>query len=178
MAAKFLMVRSNLEALPELDLPEGYEIRAYRAGDDRAWCALMEGEIGTGWTYEKWRTEMVEQPQFDPTGLFFAVKSGEPVASACAWCLPDRYGSETGVLHMVAVHPDHRGQRLGREVSLAVLHFFRDNGYKDAALHTDEGRPAAVRTYYKLGFRPNFRSDEEKEGWSRVTRLWPEFRSA
>lgn len=168
MAASFLMIRPDLENLPPIELPQGYTLRTYQSGDEVAWCALMEGEIGKDWTLEKWRKEMEEQPQFDPDGLYFVVWEGEPVASACAWSLPDRYGDKTGVLHMVAVRPDHRGKRLGRIVSLAVLHFFREKGYSDAALHTDENRRAAVRTYYNLGFRPKFRSDEEKEGWERL----------
>ncbi len=174
MPARFLMVRPDLEALPQLNLPEGYTLRTYVDGDEEAWCALMEGEIGTGWTLKKWRTDMAGQPQFDPQGLYFIEIEGRPVASACAWSLPDKYGPQTGVLHMVAVHPDHRGKRLGKEVSLAVLHFFREHGYSDAALHTDEERPAAIRTYFNLGFRPSFRSDDEKAGWERVTQHWPE----
>lgn len=174
MAANFLMIRPDLEGLPPIEVPEGYALRTYRKGDEAAWCAMMEGQIGEGWTLEKWRQEMEEKPQFDPDGLFFIVAGDESVATACAWCLPDKYGPQTGILHMVAARPDHQGKGLGRVVSLAVLHYFREKGYRDAALHTGENRPAAVRTYLSLGFRPKFRSDEEKEGWERLMRLFAE----
>src|SRR5690606_540143 len=110
VAANFLMIRPDLEGLPPIEVPEGYALRTYRKGDEAAWCAMMEGQIGEGWTLEKWRQEMEEKPQFDPDGLFFIVAGDEPVATACAWCLPDKYGPQTGILHMVAARPDHQGK--------------------------------------------------------------------
>lgn len=161
----FRMRRPDLNNLPEVTLPPGYSLRTFQPGDEAAWCALMEGQIGHGWTLEKFQKEMVDPPQFDPAGLFFVTYGGEPVASACAWRVEERYGPDTGVLHMVAVRPDHRGKRLGEAVSIAVLHFFRAKGYRDAVLNTDENRIPAVKTYLKLGFKPDLDNDKARAGW-------------
>lgn len=164
----FTMIRPSLDDLPPVELPAGYALRTYRPGDDADWCRIMEGAIETGWTNERFQKEMVAPEVFDPAGLFFITLGDEPVATACAWRLPERYGNETGVLHMVAVRPEERGQRLGRVVSLAVLHFFRAQGLAGAVLHTSEERPAAVKTYLGLGFRPKLETGEVRAGWERV----------
>ena len=37
------MLRAHLDDLPAIQVPEGYELRTYRPGDDQAWCDIMEG---------------------------------------------------------------------------------------------------------------------------------------
>src|SRR2546425_967793 len=106
------MRRPHLEALPPVAMPEGYRLRTYDAGDEAAWARIMNTGIGEKNTAEGCRAHLIEQPQFRPEGLFFAVsESGEPVGSACAW----RQSAEearVGYVHMVCVVPEHRGHRL------------------------------------------------------------------
>ena len=84
------MWRPHLDGLPDLLVPDGYHLRTYRPGDERAWGEIMEtaGGIGREWTVEKVRQRLVSRPQFEAAGLFFATCDAEgerPVASACAW---------------------------------------------------------------------------------------------
>lgn len=171
MTTSLTMRLGSLAGLAPPSPPPGYALRTYRDGDAAAWCEIMEGAIDRGWTPERFYKEMVAPEPFDREGLFFATHGGRPVATACAWRLPDRYGPDTGVLHMVAVHPAHRGRRLGRCVSLAVLHYFRAHGLHDAVLHTDDSRLPAIKTYLGLGFQPVLASPETRAAWERVTRL-------
>ncbi len=164
----FRMRRTDLDHLPPVEVPPGYNLRTYRPGDEVAWCAMMEGQIGHGWTTDRFFREVRDQPVFRPDGLYFAEWEGEPVSTACAWWLPDRFGTETGVLHMVATHPAHRGRGLARAVSLAVLHFFRQVGVQRCILHTDENRLYAVRLYLALGFRPDLDSPAASASWGRA----------
>jgi mycothiol synthase len=174
------MRRPSLEGLPALDVPAGYGLRTFRAGDEAAWGAIMaspEG-IGSEWTVEKVRATMMERPQFEASGLFFAtcdVEGGRPVASAAAWRVPPEERA-TGTVHMVCALAEHRGRGLGRLVTLATMHYLRERGFTGVQLETDDWRLAAIRTYLGLGFVPVYVDDPASDHvarWSAiVTRLF------
>ena len=71
----------------------------------------------------------------------------------------------SGYLHWVGVHAAHRGRRLGYVISLAVLHRFRALGCRDAVLETDPPRLPAIRTYLRLGLRPEPAIPAHEEMW-------------
>jgi mycothiol synthase len=169
------MRRPTLEDLPSAEPPFGYRLRTFRDGDEAAWGAIMSAPdgIGADWTVDKVRVSMMEQPQFAADGLFFAICDAAaelPVASATAWRVPaDEYA--TGYVHMVGALPEHRGKGLGRLVTLATLHYFREHGFGDVILDTDDVRLPAIRTYLGLGFVPMYRQDplsDHVSRWSSV----------
>jgi mycothiol synthase len=172
------MLRLSLDGLPSLDetvvaLPEKYALRTYRPGDETAWAEIMNsGDMGT-WGVARTRTELTGRPfpQFDPDGLFFVVDQAEnrPIGSACAWLL-EPAETETGVLHMVCVLPEHRGHRLGYVVCLAVLHRLRERGYRRVRLITHEWRLGAIKVYLELGFQPLYRDPLHPTQWQEVVR--------
>ena len=169
------MRRPSLEGLPEVARPEGYGLRTYREGDERAWGEIMESQegIGSGWTVERVRTSMMEKAQFEAEGLFFVTserEDGRPVASAAAWRNPAA-AEQTGFVHMVCALPEHRGRGLGRLATLATLHYMRERGDQDVLLETDDFRMAAVKTYLGLGFVPVYLEDAASDHvvrWSTV----------
>lgn len=161
------MVRPDLNNLPGIGVPAGYALRTYRPGDEAAWCEIMNTGIGTGWTVEKCREELTGREAFLPDGCFFVTKSGQGVATACAYDNPPE-GVNAAQVHMVCAKPAHRGRGLGRLVTLAVLHYMRDHGYQAAFLGTDDFRVPAIRTYLGLGFVPDFIEDSHRTRWSAV----------
>lgn len=171
------MLLPSLEGLPALEVPPGYGLRTWRDGDERAWGAIMESPdgIGTNWTVQAVREKLVSRPQFQPDSVFFATFDTDgdaPVASAASWRHPEEERSR-GYVHMVASLPAHRGKGLGRLVTLATLHHMRRHGFKDARLETDDFREAAVRTYLRLGFVPQYVDDplsDHQARWSAVLR--------
>lgn len=154
------MRRPNLENLPEVVLPDGYELRTYQPGDEAAWGRIMDTGIGKDWTVEKVRKELIDRPQFVADGLFFATHRGEPVGSACAW-RASAEETRTGIVHMVCVLPEHRGKRLGYALTLRVLHWFREHGFAEAVLSTDDWRLSAIKAYLDLGFEPIYPGGED-----------------
>ena len=163
MQKQLRMVRHNLDDLPELEIPSGYELRTYRPGDEAAWAEIMNTGIGE-WTAEKCRECLTSQPQFLPDGLFFITFEGKLVGSACAWRKsPDEWTS--GYLHMVCVVPEHRGKQLGYLLTLAVLRFFRDHGFCEVRLDTDDRRIPAIKAYLRLGFEPHYLDDSHRNRW-------------
>ncbi|HEU5317029.1 MAG TPA: GNAT family N-acetyltransferase [Chloroflexota bacterium] len=160
------MLRPHLDDLPALAIPDGYGLRTFRPGDERAWASIMEASSGIGreWTVEKVRERMIEREQFEPEGLFFVTcddQSDRPVASATAW-RKDAAEQVMGNVHMVCALDDHRGKGLGRLASLAVLHYLRRRGFRAADLSTDDWRVPAIRTYLGLGFVPVYLTDAER----------------
>ena len=161
------MALPSLAGLPAAEVADGYRLRTYQPGDESAWCRLVNECIGGECTEEQCRRELTGQPWFDPADLFFVGQEGEVVGTACALRRPD-LGVEVGYVHMLAVLPEHRGSRLGRTLTLAVLHRLREAGYRSAILQTDDWRLAAIKTYLSLGFRPEM-TDESHEGrWREV----------
>ncbi len=67
------MQRPNLVGLGEVSLPQGYQIRTYRPGDEAVWADIVNNSLGPGWDAERCRDKITGCPQFRPDGLFFAV---------------------------------------------------------------------------------------------------------
>ncbi|OGG47811.1 MAG: hypothetical protein A3F84_12775 [Candidatus Handelsmanbacteria bacterium RIFCSPLOWO2_12_FULL_64_10] len=152
----------DLRDLPPVRLPEGYAIRAYRDGDAGAFVrvknAAFAGETGSGraWTSEDFRKEYLESPHFRPERVFFAVCGEEPVGTTTAWTWTHE-GREVGLIHWVAVVPEHRGKGLGEALNVRALHHLREMGYREAVLNTNASHKAAVRLYHRLGFQDVWR---------------------
>jgi len=161
-----------LADLPPVEVADGYRLRTYHPGDEAAWCDLVNECIGGEYTEEQCRADLTGQPWFDPADLFFIDparpgKEGNVVGTACGLRRPDA-NTQAGYVHMLAVFPEHRGRRLGRALVLAVLHRFRELGYRSAVLQTDDWRSAAIKTYLGLGFRPRHTDASHQQRWTEV----------
>ena len=162
------MVHRNLSCLPDIEIPEGYELETYQPGDEQAWADIMNTGVGE-WTSEKCRENLTSQPQFLADGLFFITFGGKRVGSACAWRKsPDEW--KVGVLHMICVVPEHRSKQLGHILNLTVLHYFRDHGFQEVWLSTDDFRIPAIKSYLRIGFEPHAFDDLHRERWQAVIR--------
>ncbi|MDA1192497.1 MAG: GNAT family N-acetyltransferase [Candidatus Poribacteria bacterium] len=168
MPGQLRMKRDDYDGLPEVAMPDGYTLRAYQPGDEPHWANVINsvGDLGK-WDVDRVYSGLTQTDRFQPSGLFFAVKDDTPVATACAY--PERAGDKSvGQLHMVGVDPAHQGKRLGFWVSLAVVEWYRDNGFERVYLLTDDFRLAAVKTYLNMGFKPDFRDDDHEGRWKKL----------
>ena len=160
------MVIRDLANLPQIEIPEGYELRTYLPGDEQAWADIMNTGIGE-WTAERCREGLTSQPQFLPDGLFFVTFQGKPVGSACAWRKsPDE--RKVGWLHMICVLPEHRGMQLGHTLNVAILRYFRDHSFREVWLSTDDFRIPAIKSYLRIGFEPHVFDDLHEKRWQEV----------
>lgn len=159
------MVRTNLLDLPEIKMPSDYRLRTYRESDDWHWANVINASFEGSRTAVDTREQIIDRPEFEPTGLFFSTYQDQPVGTACAWKWNNADESEVGQLHMVGVIPEHSGYRLGRWVSLAVLHYHHQQGFKCVVLGTDDFRLPAIKTYLNLGFIPIYVDDDQPERW-------------
>lgn len=159
------MRRKSLEDLPELEVPDGFELRTFRLGDESRWATLMTGAIGV-WDEESTAQKFLGDPGVNPEGIFFLTSDDHYVATATDKQLPE---SDIGYLHMVAVAPRYRGRGLGRCISLAALLHMRERGCDEAVLDTDDFRLPAIRTYLALGFVPDMLAADHAERWRAIS---------
>lgn len=159
----------SLEDLPPVELAGGYAIRSYAPGDEAAFVriknAAFAGEHGGGrdWTAADFQKEYLDSPHFRPGRVFFAVCNGEPVGTTTAWTAMHE-GREVGLIHWVAVAPEHRQKGLGWALNVQALHRLREMGYREAILNTNETLASAVRLYRRLGFRELHRRAAYEKG--------------
>lgn len=168
MTRQLRMVRPNLDDLPELELPIGYAMRSYLEGDEEHWARIISDSFGgRKRTAQDTRDQITEMDVFLPEGFYLATYCGIPVGTACAW-RDSVDEKEVGNVHMVGVVAEHTGHKLGKWVSLAVLRYLRDNGFKCAKLDTDDFRIPAVKTYLNLGFIPVYIADGQPDRWQNI----------
>jgi GNAT superfamily N-acetyltransferase len=78
---------------------------------------------------------------------------------------------ECGWLRWVATEQDRRREGLARALVIGVLAIAKQAGCREARLHTETDRLAAIALYLQLGFEPLVRSDPEREAWEQVVRF-------
>jgi mycothiol synthase len=166
---QLLMRRMRLDDLPADPLPAGYEMRLLRSEDDQALADLMQVVFPDyTWTVEVTRRALVNAPDVD--AIYVIEHEGAVVATASARYDRDKF-PDSGYVHWVGVHPDHRGRKLGRLISVRVLEHFRDAGCRDAVLETDDFRIPAIKTYLGLDFIPECDHPNHPERWARVEEI-------
>jgi mycothiol synthase len=154
------MIRS-LADLPPVNVSEGYVLRPYRVGDEEAWVQIINAAFST----EKRVFERQEVSSFErefPTSrghsrdwILFAEREEEGTLAGTTTAWETEYeGRRVGLIHWVAVHPEHRGRRLGEALMAAALHAMRARGHTEVVLNTDIALAAAVALYRRLGFVP------------------------
>lgn len=163
------MRRPILDDLPPVAVAPPYRLRTYRSGDEAAWVEIMREGIGPSWSLDKWRTEILARPQWDPASMFMAVVGERVAGSACGWALSPSE-RDVGYIHMVAASPEHRGHKLGYWLTLRVLHRFRELGMREALLDTEDYRLPAIELYSRLRFEPLIRHATHGERWRGILR--------
>lgn len=166
-----VMRRPDLGNLPQVQLPDGYNLRIFQPQDEQAWEQVVgeafEREDQDGFFDKRMRQD---PDYFNPNSIFMLWRGSKPVATASAW-LRSAYGSQVGYLHKVAVLSSERGKGLGYQISLACLYKMIEDGRTSAALRTQVKRIPAIKTYLKLGFEPWVLEDEQSRNWEEVWRL-------
>lgn len=168
MARQLRMVRPNLDNLPKIELPSGYQLRTYQEGDEIHWANIISDSFGgRERTAQDTQNEITHRDVFVPDGLYFITYQDIPIATACAW-RQSVEETDVGYVHMVGVVGKHTGMKLGKWVSLAVLYYFQENGFTCSMLDTDDFRIPAIKTYLNLGFIPVYVDNTQTKRWKDI----------
>jgi len=157
---QLLMRRPHLWNDPAVrPLARGYDLRTYQAADDAlALAHTLTAAFGDPWTVERVRKELTTAPNV--LAIYVATWHNRPVATASSRWLPHLFPG-SGYVHWVGPHPDHARRVLGTALMSRLLRDFRDRGYKDAVLETDDFRYPALKTYLRCGFLPVYEVNKE-----------------
>ena len=96
------MHRTDLQNLPELELPRGYNLRHYKPGDEDMWGNIMSEAFSPYWSAERFTKTMLAHFGFKPERVIFVCRGNEPVGSASAFQWPG-VSRTCGYIHMVGV---------------------------------------------------------------------------
>lgn len=123
--------------------------------------------VDKGRTAQDTHANVISQPDFDPNGFCFVIYEEIPIGTACAWKM-DLHGKQVGYIDMLAVLPEHTGHKLGKSLTLFLLHYFKSQRMTSAVLDTDDFRFPAIKNYLNLGFVPMSIHENHKLRWQNV----------
>ena len=161
------LVRPHLDDLPEVCLPPGYTLRTFEPGDEAAWGAIMTEAFNPYWNADRFRKLLASHFGFRPDRVFFICRGGTPVGSASAFQWPG-VPRHRGYIHMVGVRRTDCGRGLGYWLAAACLRRFKEDGFSEAMLQTEDFRLPAIKHYLRLGFRPTLVEEGHRQKWARV----------
>ncbi len=166
---------ASVGRLPDVPMPAGYVMRAYRIGDAESWADALRRGGFTDWTEQQVLEYVVDVESREGSRL--VEHDGRIVAATFASRIgnqphkPDVGGgntSEVGVLDFVVTHPDHRGRGLGRATCTEVARFLVSRGCNAISLGTDDWRLPAIHIYLSMGFKPMMNRNDMPGRWAAV----------
>ena len=162
------MRRPRLDDLPPVPpLPATMVLRRARVEDAAALATLL----GRAYASERWDAALAEHEMFgDVTVKATLVVESERrlLATASLQVRPD--APERGLVRLVATEENRRREGLARALVVGVLALARQAGCRDALLHTESERLAAIALYLQLGFEPLVTSEADREQWEQVSK--------
>ena len=155
------MVRPDLEGIPDLQLPEGLEVRPALPEHYRTiYNASMEA-FRDHWGFsddaEPYET-FITQPHFNPA-LWQVAWEGDQVAGMVLNFIDEggnqEYHRKRGYTENIAVRRPWRKQGLARALIARSLRLLKEVGMEEAALGVDtQNTSGALRLYEFMGFKP------------------------
>jgi mycothiol synthase len=156
----FLMHRPRLDDVPDVPLPDGFEIRPVTEADRRAILEAENEAFRDHWGHREMTastyTTTFGRDELD-TDLWVVAWAGNEVAGVVQnWVWPEenaKLGVKRGWLEHISVRRPWRRRGLARAITAASLVRLREAGLEDAMLGVDSENPnGALGLYEGLGF--------------------------
>jgi len=165
-----VMLRRDLENIPEFPLPAGFALRWYQPGDEASWLAIHKlADHYNQITPELFANQFGTDPLLlGQRQCFLLEASGHAIGTASAWFDDNFDGGRIGRVHWVALLPEYQGRKLSKPLLTAVCWRLRDLGHDHAYLTTIAERKPAIQLYLRFGFVPLIRNDIERAVWDQV----------
>jgi mycothiol synthase len=152
-----LLVRENLQ-VPELDLPENYDIKPFRPGiDEETWCKVRNAGFAKLQGSETPATpemivKMVSGEDYIEDGLMILYHNQEPIGVVRG--SEDEY-EDAPIMSIgpLAIIPEYQGKGLGRNLLRASLRFAENNNFNRTILCVNADNDKAKSLYLQEGFK-------------------------
>ncbi len=157
----FLMVRPDLENIPEAQMPEGLEVRPVKKEHLQAICDASKEAFRDHWGFseqmEPTLDQIVQDRRFDPS-LWRVAWSGEQVAGmVLSYIDPlenEEYNRQRGWTENICVRRPWRKRGLARFLLVQSMFAIKERGMHEAALGVDtQSLTGALQLYESVGFR-------------------------
>lgn len=153
----FLLVREDLNVF-EVNLPEGYELRAFHPGqDEENWIKVRNAAFATLKGSEtplttEGVTKLLHDDDYLEGGMMLLFHQGNPVGVIRG--ADDEY-ENAPIMNIgpVAVLPEYQRRGLGRILLRAALQFAKEKGYKRTILSVNGENDRAQALYIQEGFK-------------------------
>ena len=153
----------GIDDIPELVVPEGFEIRDFTPNDASQYLALRPMSGFSEWDEAKLQTYLSESAR---RILLLVDKANGKIAQAAS---AESFMEEgQGQFGWLMSNPEYRGMGLGRPISIATMQALKDEGFRRCSIFTDEFRVPAVRIYLKLGWHPVYYAEDMEGRWKVV----------
>jgi ribosomal protein S18 acetylase RimI-like enzyme len=165
------MVRPDLENIPDLPLPEGFEVRPVTPEHYRpVWEAMVEAfrdHWGEQEVEEEEFPRWMDEPHWQPH-LWQIAWHGSDVAGMVQNYIDEdqnaKFNRKRGYTENIAVRRPYRKQGLASALIVRSLRMLKELGMEEAALGVDtENLSGALRLYEGLGFRAVKRSTDYRK---------------
>lgn len=159
------MSAARARMMPAAPVPDGFDLRPHRAGDEESWTDL----IATGGFGPRW-----ERARFDEYMKGAERRAGSRVAArggrifAATFASVEAGAEGVGRVDFVVARPEARGKGLGRAVCSAVVRYLVGRGYRSVVLYTDDWRLPAIGLYLSMGFEPRMNGADMPARWDAV----------
>jgi len=191
-----IMTKTDTDAFPKFDLPEGYTFKMYEKGDENLWADI---EISVGQFSNRedairmFNCEFVDGHNLalNERIVFVLDKGKKAVATGALW--NGLFNGKTEQrLHWIAVDDSCKGKGIAKALVSKLLTLYGDLGYQGFIyLITETWCYSAVNIYTKFGFKPYLTnnpvpdfvlSDEDfvkdtSQGWKQVESKINEYRN-
>jgi mycothiol synthase len=158
----FTMIRSLVEPVPDLPLPEGFETRPVEPDDYwtiwRAADEALQDHWGGSDLTDEILEEWMERPDFNP-GLWVTAwdTATKQVAGVVLSSIDEEenqeYNRKRAHVGPIGVRRPHRRKGLASALIARSLQVLKDSGMGEAVLNADSENPTgALRLYEKMGF--------------------------
>ena len=109
-----------------------------------------------------YKTCMLDLPCYEEDKCFFIMYGGKAIATLTVVCDPE---TKDGLIHMVGSLPECRGKGVGNMLCAVADHVLKTTGMKTARLRTDDFRVPAIKTYLRIGFKPDLSTEDYVQRW-------------
>ena len=166
-SARLMMIREDMENIPEFPVPAGFKLRWYEAGDETLWVHIQQLADQYNQITAKLFTQQFGTDPFllSQRQCFLFDRAENAIGTATAWFDDDFEGQRIGRVHWVAVVPQYHGRQLSKPLMTTVCGRLRELGHNRAYLSTMAARKPAIQLYRRFGFSPLIRNKEEKAAW-------------
>ena len=144
------------ESLPAIEIPDGFTVRSFQTGDAALLTKVQNSAFASSWGFCPNTVEQIEyrssMVNMGHQGICFILDGEEP-AGYCWTCLEPVNGTIRGLIGMIGVVPDYRGQGISSSILVAGMEALRAQNVADIGLQVDSSNTPGVRLYTSIGFQ-------------------------